>query len=391
MRLPALMMAVVLTISILIDIYIWWDLKRSSKRHKVPCAYLAGALICWIYLIVVWALPKRGEASVVPLMWMLYAYITVYLPKLCYCLLSLLGSLFRFPKPFRIAGLAVALIVFIGLWWGALVTRSRVDVRHVELEMPRLPESFDGLKIVQFSDAHVGTWGSDTTFVARLVDSILAQKPDLILFTGDIVNRRTSEVLPFIKPLSRLKAPLGVYSVLGNHDYSDYCEWPSESEKLKDRAELVSIEKEMGWRLLNNESIILRNGSDSIALVGVENWGEPPFPSYGDLKKAYPAGSDGQFKILMSHNPEHWRQVVSEEFDADLTLSGHTHAMQFQLSALGHKWSPAQWRYKNWAGLYDSGNNPGRYLYVNIGSGEVGIPARIGATPELTVFTLKSK
>ncbi len=391
MRLPALLMAMILSISILIDIYIWWDIRRAAKRRGVSAVYLLSAIACWIWLIVIWALPKRGEASVIPLMWMLYAYITIYLPKLCYCLLSLIGRLFRKRKALRIAGLVIAVIIFVGLWWGALVTRRHIDTVQVNLELPRLPKAFDGLKIVQFSDAHVGTWGTDTTFVAQLVDSILAQKPDLILFTGDIVNRRTSEILPFIKTLSRLKAPMGVYSVLGNHDYSDYCEWPSDSAKLRDRAELVKIEQDMGWKLLRNESITLRNGSDSIILVGVENWGEPPFPSYGDLKKAYPAGSDGQFKILMSHNPEHWRQIVSKDFDADLTLSGHTHAMQFELSAFGHKWSPAEWRYKNWSGLYDSESNPGRYLYVNIGSGEVGIPARIGAAPELTVITLNSK
>ncbi len=392
MRLPAIMMAVVLTISILIDLYIWWDLRQSSRRKRsAHLVYFLSAVACWIWLIVIWALPKRGESSVIPLMWMLYAYLSIYLPKLSYCLISLLGRLFKQRRAFRIIGLAVAAIVFVGLWWGALVTRRQIDIVEVSLEMPRLPKSFDGLKIVQFSDAHVGTWGEDTTFVSRIVDTILAQKPDLILFTGDIVNRRTSEILPFIKPLSRLKAPMGVYSVLGNHDYSDYCEWPSDSAKLSDRAALVGIEKAMGWNLLNNETETLRNGSDSIMLVGVENWGEPPFPCYGDLKKAYPEGSDGKFKILMSHNPEHWRQIVSKEFDADLTLSGHTHAMQFQLSAFGHKWSPAGFRYKNWSGLYDSESNPGRYLYVNIGSGEVGIPARIGATPEITVFTFKTK
>lgn len=391
MRLPALLMAIVLAISVLIDIYIWFDLRRCSKRRWVPRAYAVASAVCWVYLIVVWALPKRGEASVIPLMWMLYAYLALYLPKICYCLLSLFGRLLRHRRTFNLIGLGAALIVFVGLWWGALVTRRQVDVVNVELEMPRLPKSFDGLKVAQFSDAHVGTWGEDTTYVAELVDSILAQKPDLILFTGDIVNRRTSEILPFIKPLSRLKAPLGVYSVLGNHDYSDYCKWPSDSAKLQDRAALIRIEKDLGWQLLLNENKTISNGSDSIVLVGVENWGEPPFPSYGDLKKAYPAGSDGKFKILMSHNPEHWRRIVSPEFDADLTLSGHTHAMQFELSALGHKWSPAKWRYKNWSGLYDSDINPGRLLYVNIGSGEVGIPARIGAKPELTVFTLKSK
>lgn len=391
MRLPAILMAILSAISILIDIYIWSDFRRSSRRRWVPRLYMAGAIGCWIYLIIVWAIPKRGEASVVPLMWMLYAYLALYLPKVCYCLLSLLGRIFRHHRALRFAGLVVALIAFGGMWWGALVTRRQIDVINVELAMPRLPKQFDGLKILQFSDVHVGTWGEDTTFVSELVDSILAQQPDIIFFTGDIVNRRTSEILPFIKPLSRLTAPLGVYSILGNHDYSDYCEWPSESTKRKDRAALIDIQRQMGWQLLRNESRTIRNGTDSIVLVGVENWGDPPFPCYGDLKKAYPEGNDNQFKILLSHNPEHWRQVVAKEFDADLTLSGHTHAMQFQLSVPGYKWSPAEWRYKNWRGLYDSESNPGRLLYVNIGSGEIGIPARIGATPELTVFTLKSK
>ncbi|MBD5203544.1 MAG: metallophosphoesterase [Bacteroidales bacterium] len=280
-----------------------------------------------------------------------------------------------------------------------MVTRHEVSVTRVEIESSRIPHNFDGYTIAQFSDAHVGTWGKDTVFISTLVDSINALHADLIVFTGDIVNRSTPELEPFLRVLSRLHAPDGVVSILGNHDYGDYMDWSFPSEKAANLELLAAWQRQMGWRLLRNEHIFLSRGTDSIPLIGVENWGEPPFKQYGKLEKAYPAAADspfnlndGRFKILLSHNPEHWRQEVREVSDIDLTLAGHTHAMQFMIEIGSFKWSPAEYKYEQWAGLYEYIKSSGfnSRIYVNVGSGEVGMPFRIGATPEITLFTLRN-
>ena len=276
-------------------------------------------------------------------------------------------------------------------WWGVLFGRRQIEVVPVEITSSRVPEAFDGFTIAQFSDAHVGTWGNDTTFISALVDSINATGADMIVFTGDLVNRRAEEALPFIRILSRLHAPAGVYTVQGNHDYSDYMNWPDSASRLDNRRKLRDLEKRAGWDLLMNEYRTIRRGSDSIRLIGVENWGEPPFHQYGDLSKAYHNANDNVFKVLLSHNPEHWRLLVSRTTNIDLTLAGHTHAMQITVGSRGKNWwSPAVFRYKLWGGLYPAGGGiDDPKLYVNVGCGEVGMPFRVGATPEITLFTLR--
>lgn len=375
--------------------------RRSSRRGST--IYLISCFLCWALLIVAVSLPRRdGDSSLLPVMWMLYTYFTIYIAKIVFIIFSLLGFLPRLWGGRRlhtgtIIGLPAATAVFLIMWWGAIWGSSELQTNYVDVKSERVPASFNGYRIVQFSDAHVGTWGNDTTFVSHLVDSINALQPDMIVFTGDIVNRNTAEILPFVKTLSRLKAADGVYSVLGNHDYGDYQTWNSLAEREKNNRQLADIQKKMGWQLLNNEHRYIVRGTDSIAVIGVENWGDPPFSQYGDLDKAFPASpkavhhqNDSLFKVLLTHNPEHWRQVVSKKSNIDLTLSGHTHAMQMMLTIGGWRWSPAEYRYTNWAGMYETDNpqkKPVR-LYVNIGAGEVGMPARIGATPEITVFTL---
>ena len=199
--------------------------------------------------------------------------------------------------------------------------------------------------------------------------------------------------------LSRLKARDGVYSVMGNHDYGDYITWDSDEEKAADRKRLKEMQKRMGWKMLNNERTFIVSGNDSLPLIGVENWGEPPFSQYGRLTDAYPLSKDSaynlndrRFKILLTHNPEHWSREVTEMSDIDLTLSGHTHAMQLMLSGFGSHWSPAKYKYGRWGGLYKSSGpqKDPQYLNVNIGCGEVGVPMRIGAVPEITLITLKT-
>lgn len=317
-------------------------------------------------------------------------------------------------------GGAIALIGFAVVWNGILYTRNHSQNINLTVNSERLPDSFDGYRIVQISDLHLGTWGTDTTFLNEFVTSINNMRPDMIVFTGDLVNQKADEVKPFEKTLSKLEASDGVYSILGNHDYGDYVDWPSSEAKANNLEKLKEIQKNIGWKMLNNDhTFIVRNNGgkrDSVALIGVENWGEPPFGKYGDLNKAYPSDKgknlkDKNFKILLTHNPEHWVREVRKKTNIDLSLAGHTHAMQMSLDAFGKRYSAASLRYKTWGGFYtengigeieDFGNPTTRggldrqlehpSLYVNIGAGEVGMPFRMGSSyPEITLITLKKK
>lgn len=407
MRVPILMAIIVIIISAIIDVYIYCDLKRNFPRRPLwSRLYGVSSILLWAFVIICIAMPRRNlESGVLFQMWALYSYLTIYLPKIIFTIFSLIGSIPRLwrARPVKLGkwvGIPLGIIVFIAMWWGAAVTRHQIEVTNVDIFSSRLPDGFDGYRIVQISDLHTGTWGEDTRFIARLVDSINARKPDLVVFTGDIVNRETRELAPFLKVLSQIHARDGVYSILGNHDYGDYISWPSPREKA-DNLQLLKIwEKQIGWKMLNNEHAEIYANGDTIQLIGVENWGEPPFHQYGHITDAYPINrnevknlNDSRFKILLSHNPEHWRREVADISNIDLTLSGHTHAMQTEFKLGNHKWSPASFKYENWGGLYDKVNARGDtlQLYVNIGAGEVGMPYRIGAIPEVTVITLNKK
>lgn len=411
MRVPVVMIIISYLILILTDIYIWWDINYWTKRKrgepKGRCClcnsgrwiYVCFALAVLILLTVGLCLPRRNASEgITVVMWILYTTLTITLAQLIYILCSLIGflPLLLHKKRFNAGkwiGLPVALIVFCCMWWGSLVGKNQIQVVYVEITSDRLPESFNDYKIAQLSDLHVGTWGTDTTFVSRLVDSVNNLKPDLIVFTGDIVNRHSLELQPFMKTLSRLHARDGVLSVLGNHDYGDYVSWKSDREKLENLDTLKKMQTSMGWILLDNANTSIKNEKgDSIILIGVGNWGEPPFSKYGDLKIAYPESrfKDDNFKILLSHNPEHWNREVSHVSNIDLTLAGHTHAMQFMIKLGDWKWSPSKYKYDQWAGLYERNDkNALTRVYVNIGVGEVAFPMRLGATPEITLFTLR--
>lgn len=412
MRLPVVILAVVYLVALAIDYYILCDLRyrgvgKSRRplfpyrryRFTAPWLQIYFSVACLAFLTVAISLPRRDGSSLHPIMWMLYLFLTVYAGKLGYIIGSAVG---RIPQIWRSRrrdtrrwlGISLAALFVFTLTWGALIGRRHIDVKEVEINSPLLPSNFEGYRIVQFSDAHVDTWGNDTTFIAELVDGINALHPDMIVFTGDIVSRRTSEIYPFIKTFSRLKAPDGVYSILGNHDYGDYFNWPSEAAHKANVDEMIRIQKSMGWHLLNNSNDTIRRGDQYIVIAGVENWGEPPFKQYGSLTKALPEKSSNRdtFIMLLSHNPAHWHEIVRYNNDVDLTLSGHTHAMQCQFSIGNSRWSPSQWRYPEWSGLYSFGTNSGHLsqLYVNIGSGEVAMPSRIGtAFPEVTILTLR--
>lgn len=264
--------------------------------------------------------------------------------------------------------------------------KYRYQVMRIRLSFPDLPASFRGLKILQIADIHSGSF-TDKKAVAKGVEKILKEKPDIVLFVGDLVNNVADEMHDYMDVFNRIKAPMGVYSTLGNHDYGDYVHWDNPEEKKINLERLKQIHSDLGWRLLMNEHVILEKGVDKIALIGVENWSaKARFPKYGDLAKAYSGLENFPFKILMSHDPSHWDAEVRVSYpDIDLMLSGHTHGMQFGVEMPGLKWSPVQYIYKQWAGLYEEGNQK---LYVNRGYGFIGYPGRVGILPEITVLEL---
>lgn len=271
--------------------------------------------------------------------------------------------------------------------YGMFKTAWSFQWRRYNVPVKDLASEWNNLKIVQISDIHSGTFTRKSPLI-DLVNKINAEQADLILFTGDLVNNRSDEVLDYTDVFGKLKARLGIFSVLGNHDYGDYYSWPSETAKQQNMKALEDIEQQMGWKLLRNEHVILNGNESNLAIIGVENWSAlPRFSRYGDLKKAY-AGSEGATtKILMSHDPTHWDAEVNTDYnDIQLTLSGHTHGFQFGFEIPGLRWSPSQYVYDEWAGLYQKGD---QYLYVNRGLGCLAYPGRVGIPPEVTVITLK--
>ncbi len=281
------------------------------------------------------------------------------------------------------AGMIVGSGLFGTLIYG-FRNKYRYQVKRYKLNYANLPASFKGLKIVHISDIHSGSF-TDKEAVMKGVQKIMNEKPDLILFTGDLVNNVADEMQDYMDVFNKLQAPLGIYSTLGNHDYGDYMQWDSQEEKKKNLEKIKQVHTELGWRLLMNEHVVLEKNADKIALLGVENWSaKARFPKYGDLKKAYAGAEVYPFKILMSHDPSHWKAQVLEDYpDINLMLAGHTHGMQFGVEIPGFKWSPVQYVYKEWAGLYEK---EAQKLYVNRGFGFIGYPGRVGVLPEITVL-----
>jgi hypothetical protein len=282
-------------------------------------------------------------------------------------------------------GFAVGGGIFGSLLWG-FGNKYKYKMERVKLSFDNLPGAFRGMRIVHISDIHSGSF-TDRKAVEKGIQKILDEKPDLILFTGDLVNDHADEMKDYTEVFSRLKAPLGVFSSLGNHDYGDYRQWPSEREKADNLARLKQIHADMGWRLLMNEHLPLQKNGEQIAILGIENWSaKGNFTKYGKMADAYSGTDKYPFKILLSHDPSHWEAEVREKYkDVDLMLSGHTHGMQFGVEIPGFRWSPVQYVYKQWAGLYEKENQK---LYVNRGFGFIGYPGRVGILPEITVIEL---
>ncbi len=284
-------------------------------------------------------------------------------------------------------GLLAAAVPFSAFIYGMVKGAYDYQVKRVTLRLPNLPQAFDGYKLLQISDLHTGSFTS-TGPLKEAVQLINKQEADLVFFTGDLVNNVATEVHEHMDTLKEIKAKAGVFSVLGNHDYGDYVTWPSPEAKSENLRNLIENHGKMGWQILMNEHRIIEKDGEKIAVLGVENWGNRiGFPKYGRLEQAYAGTEDSPFKVLLSHDPSHWDGEINPKYnDIDLTLAGHTHGMQFGVNIPGWKWSPVQYVYKQWSGLYKNGR---QHLYVNTGLGFLGYPGRVGFLPEITVFELK--
>jgi len=335
-------------------------------------------------------------------------FLTLYLPKIVMMLFMFGEDIIRLPQaaysfftendgsqsnhfPLRrkfISQLAlgIAAIPFASLLYGMYKGKYNFKVLKYTLHFEDLPEAFDGYKITQISDIHSGSFDNKEK-IEYAVNLVNEQQSDVILFTGDLVNNKTEEMIPWKDTFSKLKAKDGIFSILGNHDYGDYVQWVSEKDKQQNLKDLADLQREIGFDLLLNESRFLEKNGQRIALIGVENWGKG-FKQKGDLAKAVQNIDANDFKILMSHDPSHWEyEVIDHDYHYHLTLSGHTHGMQFGIEIPGwFKWSPVKWRYKYWAGIY---KQKGQYINVNRGFGFLAYPGRVGIWPEITVIELK--
>lgn len=283
--------------------------------------------------------------------------------------------------------LVVSAVPFGAMAYGIISGAHDYRIRRVRVSLPNLPKAFDGVRIAQVSDIHSGSFFNKTA-VKGGVEMLMAEKPDLIFFTGDLVNNEAEEVRDYINIFGKLRAPLGVYSVTGNHDYGDYRQWSSAEAKRRNFADLVKAHREMGFDILLNEHRYIEQSGDRMAIIGIENWGAGRFSKYGKLDQAYQGINDAATRLLLSHDPSHWDAQVRPSYpDIDISFAGHTHGFQFGVEIGNIKWSPSQYVYKQWAGLYQEGS---QYLYVNRGFGYLGYPGRIGMPPEITIMELKT-
>jgi predicted MPP superfamily phosphohydrolase len=324
-------------------------------------------------------------------------FLMVYLPKILFNVFQLGGDLTglvvrllgghsdRIRHGFLWPGAVAALLLMTAFGMGMIRGRTHVKVFREEIPLARLPKAFEGMRIVQISDLHLAGFYNQPGYVRKVVEQVNSLEPDLLLFTGDMVHNFSEEVDPFLEELLRLKAPMGKFAILGNHDYGHYFRWKSAGEEEANLERVKSQIRAAGFDLLLNEFRSLQIDGQSVELLGVENWGKPPFPQHGDLEAALKGTDPQRVKILMSHDPSHWDLQVKGKVPVGLTLAGHTHGMQFGIELGNFRWSPSRWAYRYWAGLY---RENGQYLYVNRGLGFTGFPGRVGIRPEITLITL---
>ena len=352
--------------------------KLMKRLHWLPTAILT---------LVLAAIAALCESIYTIFSTYLVVALCVSVPKLVFVIISvithMIARIWHCKIPHKTIAAVPAVMVMGYIIFGAVWGKEYFQVKEVTYSSHDLPWEFDGYRILQLSDIHSGSWTGNGKALSRAIDICNSQKADMAVFTGDLVNSRSEEMMEFMHIFSRLKTRDGVYSILGNHDYGLYWEWPSEKARRADVDSLVNRQRRMGWQMLLNENRIIHRGNDSIALIGVENCGNPPFPDLGNLPEAM-KGTEGMYKVLLSHDPTHWRRDVLPDTDINLTLSGHTHDMQ--ISIMG--FSASRFVYPEHNGLY---MEDGRGLYVNIGLGYVLFPMRLGAWPEITVITLKKE
>lgn len=373
-----------LVLLVLPDVYIYKTYIKRVSQKWIRWAYWLPTAFLLIGMLLVFSIHEPRPDSMQRLSNFLLIFLCFAVPKALFVIVMLFMKLLYVISGRKLYGgyvagaLALASLVYV--IYGATEGKQHFQVREVTVDSDELPAAFNGYRIVQISDIHTGSWTGNAAALQKAVRIINDQHPDLILFTGDLVNNVATELDEFMPVLGQLRAKDGVFSVLGNHDYSPYIEWETEEAQAANLQSLKEKQAAMGWHLLNNEHVILRHNGDSIALVGVENSGNPPFPNHGDLPKAL-QGTEGMYKVLMSHDPTHWRREVLPESDVQLMLSGHTHEMQFSIFGF----SPAKYVYPEHNGLYREGKQS---LFVNIGLGYLMFPMRLGAWPEITVITL---
>ena len=393
----------------LIDLYALQAIRTLTKNFWITGIYLLASLVVIVSLYFLLNSNSSTHFSQPPISYLFGLFLALIIPKLL-VIIFMLGEditrlisglyfkIFTNEQNFYIPSrrkflstlaLGVAAIPFSTLLYGMIKWKYNFKVLKYELEFTDLPEAFDGFTMTQISDIHSGSFDNKNK-ISYAVDLINQQDSDAIFFTGDLVNNVADEMDDWKELFSNLSAKEGIFSVLGNHDYGDYVRWNSEEEKLKNLNKLKKIQSEMGWNLLLNENFYLKRKNQKIAIVGVENWGENGFKQAGDLDAACKNINVSDFKILLSHDPSHWKsRVKKDDRNFQLTLSGHTHGMQFGIEIPGWiKWSPVKYRYENWAGIYQE---KGRFINVNRGFGFLGYPGRVGIWPEITVIKLKKK
>lgn len=387
-RLPLIILLWIVT-----DFYFYQAFKTLSDSAIYSWLYWLIDLLLIGFVLAAIFVRKGSSVQQLLINWLMGLMLLAFVPRLFSLPILLVEDLIRLfrgfpPRSYWVSELtmcvaaALSLVVLFGITRGKHFYR----IRRETLTFPDLPEAFDGFTITQISDVHSGSF-SNAAGVQKGLDLVNAQRSDVILFTGDLVNNEATEMDPWIPAFAKLSAPMGKFSVLGNHDYGDYIRWESAEAKQANLVRLKQVHKHIGFQLLLDEAVELRKEGQTITLLGVENWGKGGFHKYGNLSKATANVSDDAFKILLSHDPSHWEGVtLDHDKHIHITLSGHTHGMQFGIELFGFKWSPIKYVYKQWAGLYQK---KGRYLYVNRGFGFLGLKGRIGIWPEIAVVTLK--
>ena len=394
---------ILLAVFFIIEIYVYQAIRNITTNNYIRIGYWVFTLLAY-GIILFWILTfNRASRDHQQIQLMVSAMMIFVLPKLLSVIFLLIGDFTRFVEfgfkyftanenyfPERRKFISTTALAAAGIFSalaidGIIFGKYRHTVRKIKLRFKNLPENFKGYKIVQISDVHSGSFFNPQK-LQKAIDLINEQDADVVLFTGDMVNNYADEFKPFIPLFKSIKAKDGKFSILGNHDYGDYGAWNSREEKAQNIPNLKNYQAEAGFKLLRNENIALEKNGEKIYLLGVENWGIKPFPQYGDLDKALKGVPEDAIKVLMSHDPTHFDEVVKKhKTNVHLTLSGHTHGMQFGLDLKNIKWSPVKFKYKKWADLYES---EGKYLYVNRGFGVIAYPGRVGINPEITVIEL---